>query len=244
MPRKKKKPINGAVRNPTGGPRMRPTSRRPGFQRLRALKCFSEVHDRICDGWPLSEVARFIQEKRQEYDDVQHTTLMSLLQRYRATLPKSDIVREKMPQFHAEAMVAVEEDIDELAEFIKLFRMQESRLNIDHQTEKNINKLFGSMTQEMRVAGEILHRIAQLKMDLGMNERHLGKVDVETEVLGEVAARYEGTEIGKVLANPKSRRRLATVAEHALSLAKRGIALDAGALVSGGDPDDGSEEAC
>lgn len=244
MPRKKRiSPKNGAngSRRPNGTPRTHPVSRETGFQKLRAMKCFPEVHERICDGWPISEVATFVQEKRGEYTDAKHITLMTVLQRYRDSLPKSELVKKRIPKYFVEAMHDVEAEIDELIEFTRLYRLQMERIGIDHQTERNIRKLFPTMTQEIRVAGEILNRIAQLKMDLGMNERHLGKVDVETQILGEVAARYEGTEIGKILEDPKSRGRLRTIAEHALSLSKRGIEIDAGALVS---EDDSKEEAC
>jgi hypothetical protein len=205
------------------------------------MKCFSEVHERICDGWPLSEVATFIQEKRGEYTDAQHVTLMTQLQRYRDSLPKSTLVKKRIPKYFVAAMHEVETEFDELSALIRLYHRQEGRLDIDGETEKRINKLFPTMTQEIRVAVEIIHRIAQLKMDLGLNERHLGKVDIEAQILGEVSSRYEGTEIGKVLENPKSRGRLRTIAEHALSLSKRGIEVDTGALVSEEEPE---EEAC
>ena len=249
MPRKskKKKPLNG-TRLPNGSPRTRPVSREPGSQKLRALQCFPEVHGKICDGWPISAVAKFIQEERQEYTDAKLCTLEGVLQKYRDALPKSDLVKGRLPKYFQDAIAEVEGEIDELLEFTKLYRLQMERIGIDLQTEKSIKKLFPTMTQEMRVAGEILNRVAQLKMDLGLNERHLGRVDIEAQILGEVSAKYDGTDIGKVLENPKSRGRLRSIAEHALSLAKRGIDLDTGALVSGNTDDEAlpeaEEEAC
>lgn len=250
MPRKKRKSSNkngaNGSRLPNGSLRTRPVSRESGFQKLRAMKCFPEVHERICDGWPISEVATFVQEKRGEYTDAKHITLMTQLQRYRDSLPKSDLVKKLIPKYFVNAMHEVEEEVDELIEFTRLYRIQMERIGIDLQTERNINKLFPTMTQEMRVAREILAEIAELKMDLGVNQRHLGTVDVEAQILGAVAARYEGTEIGKVLENPKSRGRLRTIAEHALSLSKRGIEIDTGELVSGeaSSDEEPKEEAC
>jgi hypothetical protein len=106
-----------------------------------------------------------------------------------------------------------------------MYRMQEKRIKIDFGTEEAIGKLMPTMTQEMRVAAEFLKGIAQLQMDLGIHERHLGTVDVEARLLGEVDERYEGTEVGKVFADPKKRRRLMNIAEHALSLAERGVEI-------------------
>ena len=123
------------------------------------------------------------------------------------------------------ALEKIEEDIDAIQELTRLCRAQMERIGIDMQTEKKIGKLFPTMVQEMRAAGEFVKGIAQLQMDLGLKDRHLGTVDVEARMLGEIDERYEGTAVGKVFADPKKRRRLLNIAEHALSLADRGIEM-------------------
>jgi hypothetical protein len=59
-------------------------------------------------------------------------------------------------------------------------------------------------------------------MDLGLNERHLGKVDVETTVLADVAEKYaDSPSVAKVLDNGDSRRKVLGLAEKLLAIAAR-----------------------
>lgn len=222
------------ARNPNGTPKVQPVSRNGGFNKLRALACFPEVHDRICKGWPLSQVATYIQDDCGEYTDAEQVTLVKVLQRYRDSLPPGERAKYVLPKAHREAVEEVQEDIDEIRELIKLYRRQEKRLDIDGKVEENIGKLLPTMTQEVRATAEILNRIAQLKMDMGVHERRLGTVDVEAGLIADVEQKYDGTDVGHVLKDPKKRRRLLNIAEHALSLSKRGVAVeDEGELVSG-----------
>lgn len=198
--------------------RIRPLSRETRFLRLRGLKCFKEVHQRILEGWPPSKVAQYVQEDRKEYTDIGRESLEAQLKEYRASLPTGAVVKERLPRFHAAQAAKVEQGFDELAEMQRLYEMQIERVNIDFKTEKNIGKLMPSMTQEMRAAREILSDIAQLKMDLGVNERHLGKMDISAKVVEDVASRYDPA-VGKAMENPESRRKLLGIAERFLTLA-------------------------
>lgn len=198
--------------------RIRPLSRETRFLRLRALKCFKEVHQRILEGWAPSKVAQFVQEDRKEYTDIGRASLETQLTEYRLSLPSGEVVKERLPRFHAEQAAKVEQGFDELAEMQKLYNMQLERIDIDFKTEKNIGKLMPSMTQEMRAAREILSDIAQLKMDLGVNERHLGKMDISAKVVEDVTSRYDPA-VGKAMENPESRRKLLGIADRFLALA-------------------------
>ena len=40
--------------------RVRAVSRDEGFQKLRSMRCFQEVYERMIAGWAMSELARFI----------------------------------------------------------------------------------------------------------------------------------------------------------------------------------------
>ena len=236
--RRKTKNPGPPPRNPNGTSRVQPVSRHTGFAKLRALQCFPEVHDRLCKGWPLSDVAEFIQEENKEYTDAAPATVIKVLQNYRDSLPSGERAKYVLPKSHREAIEKVEEDIDEIRELVKLYRRQEKRLDIDGKVEENIGKLLPTMTQEIRVTKEVLTSIADLKMDLGLNERHLGTVDIEASLMADVDEKYAGTDVGSVLKDPKKRRRLLNIAEHALSLSKRGVSLEEepeGELVSDGD---------
>lgn len=227
MSNKKRKGLNEPpARNPDGSSRVQPVSRLGGFGKLRALECFPEVHDRICKGWPLAQVASYIQDECGEYRDAEQVTLIKVLQNYRESLPSGERAQHVLPKSQRDAIEKIEEELDEIKALTKLYRRQEERLEIDGQVEKNIGKLLPTMTQEIRVTVEVLKTIAQLKMDMGIHTRHLGTVDVEARLLQEVDSKYEGTEVGTVLRDPKKRRRLLNIAEHALSLSKRNVEMD------------------
>lgn len=187
--------------------RIKPQNRSVKFQNLRQLKCFREVHDRIIRGWPISEVARFIQDDQQEYSNVTRNSLVTILHEYRKSIPPADLLRSTVPGAVMNAVKQVEEGVDEIESLEKLFRLQMERIGIDHTIEKNAKKLFPSMTQEIKAAKEILGELAQLKMDLGLANRHLGKLDVETTAT-QVSLRYGNENVAKVLADPESRQRL------------------------------------
>lgn len=199
--------------------RIRPVSRETRFLRLRSLKCFKEAHERILEGFSAAKVAEFIQQERKEYTDITQPSLEAQLVEYRASLPKGEVVQTQAPRFFEKVAKDVEEGFDSLAELKKLYKIQIERIEIDLTHERNMKKLMpASMTQEMRAAREILHDIAELEMDLGVNQRKLGKVDIEARVVSDVASRYDPA-VGEAMKSPESRRKLLGIAERFLSLA-------------------------
>lgn len=226
--------------------RIKPVSRSTRHQQLRNLKCFKELHERLVQGHPLKTTARWIQEERNEATDIRFENLVYLLQTYRESIPLAERVKplslgmEKAAQELAASM-------DELEELQSLYKIQMERINIDFQTEKNIKKLLPTMSQEIRTAREILSASAQLKMDLGLNERHLGTVDVETTLLKDVSEKYaDSPAVSKVLDNGESRRKVLSLAERLLSIADRAerhpeVADQLEALANGEEPPAGDE---
>lgn len=199
---------------------MRPVSRDEGFQKLRTLRCFNEVYERLLAGWSPSELARFIQESRNEYTHASQVTLMQVLQRFRDTIPPATLMAKRLPKTFEKAIEKTEDGVDELAEMEKLYRLHMERVNIDFTTEKNIKKLMPTMTQEVRVASELLGRMADLRMDLGLNTRHLGQVDAAVTIQAETS-RYGKESVKKVMEDPEKRRKVLNVAERILALPDR-----------------------
>jgi hypothetical protein len=205
--------------------------REDGHQRIRTLLCFQEVYDRILDGWPLSEVARFIQEVRKESTDIARKGLLSALEDYRKSIPPAELTKRRLTCTYFNAAAEVEEGLDELKELEKLYKKQLKRIEIDIKNEENIKKLLPTTGQEFRIAREILSNYADLKMDLGLSKRHLGQVDVEARLLADVAVRYNKPEVQTVLSNPQSRKKV-------LSLVERLMSKSAGSLSDG--PEEGA----
>jgi hypothetical protein len=204
--------------------RIRPVSRETKFLRLRSLNCFEEVHKQVVEGLELVSIAKYIQVECNEYVDVGREAVISVLKDYRQSLPAA-LLAARVPRASAMAAERVREGLDELEELDKLYQIQLERIGIDFATERKINKLIPSMTQEIRAGREILTEMAKLKMDLGLNDRHLGKVDIDAQIVQDVTKRYDVT-VSKTLTNPESRRKLLGIAERFLSLAAGNAGVD------------------
>ena len=203
---------------------MKPRGRDTKFQKLRSLVCYQEVYERICAGWPLAQVARFIHEERQEYLEVSRNRLEQQLSEFRKQMPPGDLVRTRFPEVFDKAKEAVEEGINELQELEELYRIQMHRIGVDFATEKSIRKLLPSMTAEIREARNLLKDMAELKMDMGVVARapkdmkmHVG-VEVETSIKEDVLAKFGDGAVGKVLSNAESRRKVMGAVERFLRL--------------------------
>lgn len=203
-------------------PKRKPPGRDTRFQKLRALKCYQEVYDRICAGWPLAQVARFIQEERKEYTTISRHGLEQQLVEFRKQMPPGDLVQKRFPEVYDEAKEKLKKQVDELEELEELYRIQMRRVEIDFNTEKNIGKLLPSMTGEIREARQILESLANLKMEMGVLGRAARGVDVNVEVEAtlteDVMARFGDGAVGKVLENPESRHKVMGVVERFLKL--------------------------
>ncbi len=200
-------------------PRSRDASNK--FLKLKSLKCFKEVHQRILDSWPLSKVATYVQSERQEYTDVTNGSLIAVLQEYRASLTPGMLLSKTplLPSF-GKALDDVKEGLDELAELERLYRIQIDRIELNYKKEQAIGLLLTTMTPEIRAAKDILQARAQLKMDLGLDSRHLGTAEVNVEVTSTAdhVAKY-GETAAKVLDNDDSRRKLLGIANQFLAFA-------------------------
>ena len=202
--------------------RIKPVSRSPDNASIRNLKCFKEVHHRLIEnGQSARSVARYIQEEQHEETTVPLSTLVYRLNMYRTSVPAMQRAGP-MSKHYETAASEVADGIDELKELHRLYSIQMERISIDFQTEKNIKKLLPTMSQEIRTAREILATSSQLKMDLGVNQRNLGKIDVETTVMADVAQRYaESPAVANVLKDGDSRRKVLGLAERLMAIADR-----------------------
>lgn len=200
--------------------RMRPVSRDEGFQKLRSLRCFQEVYERLLAGWGAPELARFIQEDRTEYGHASRISLVQVLQRFRNTIPPAQFAAQRMPGEIHKAVEEVDEGIDALKELEKLYKIQMERINLDLANERQIKTTLPKMTQEMRVAKEILGGITDLRMDLGLNQRHLGESSVAVTVQVDVA-KYGKESVQRVMADPEKRRKVFNMFERIVALPSR-----------------------
>ena len=188
------------------------------YKRIRALLCFKDMYDRMLAGWSLDQLVRFVQVDNKEATDIKADSLLQQLKHFKSEIPPGeflsampppDIVQQRMRPMHEKAMKQLEEGLDELKEIQKLYFQQLERIEIDTAVEKRQKKLIPSMTQEVRIAKELLMESAKLKMDLGLNKRHLGVMETEARIMKDVSQKYGDKRVAKAVGDSQSRRRLA-----------------------------------
>lgn len=226
--------------------RVKPVSREGDrFMALRTMKCFKEMHERIITGWTVAEVAKFVQDVKGELTNLTRDQLMDKLKLYRQSLPPGTMIARRMPQIMEKAAEKLQGGLDELKELEKLYRLQITRIELDHQKEKQIGKLFPTLVQEMKEAREILIASAELKMDLGLATRHIGTMEVDGKLASDLGDKYGAESVKTVMSNPEARRKVLGLAAKLLTL---GSKSSVSALVDGPDPvavvdaESGSEE--
>lgn len=207
---------------------MKPRSRSNRFKKLRALACFDDVYTRVCDGWALAEIARFIQDERKEYTEISRGGLEKMLTDFRVQeVPAGDLVKKRFPEVYDAAKEEVEKGIDEVKELEELYRIQMHRIGTDFKTEKAIGKLLPSMTSEIKEARQLLESLSNLKMEMGLASRAPQKhehdvsvgVSVEATIGAELAEHFSSDAVKDVLQDPESRHRVQGVIDRFLKLA-------------------------
>lgn len=187
---------------PTGRPKEEP------WHKLRRIKSRDAMHNKLCRGEPAVSVATWLLEIG-EVSDVAVATVTNWVKDYKKSIPKADFVQHAMTPEHQEKMAEVEEGLDALQELEWLYSLQKERIQIDFAIEKNIGKLFDNTYREVRTAMDILKSHQDLMMDLGLNQRHIGQVDVSARIAS-VAVQY-GEDVSGVLEDPKKRHRVLSI---------------------------------
>ena len=191
---------------------------------LHNLEFFEEVASLVKLGFPLSKILQFIRS-RGEWQELTDQQGLNIIEAYRKSLPPGELVRVRLPAAFIEAVEKVSKGLDEIEELERLYKLQMERLSIDFDKEKKIGKLFRTTVFEVKAALEILRSIAQIKMDLGIVERRIGKVDigVTTHVTADVRQRFpDNPIIANVLADPQKGMRILQVINRVIDLSQSG----------------------
>lgn len=206
--------------------KIKPVGQSPGHEKLRQMKCFRQVHERICQGWPITEVARWVQEDQEEYTHVTRNALVMALRSYRQAIPAAEKVGKRLPKDFAEAKQELEDTIDEVRELEELYRLQMDRIKIDYEKEQQISKLFPSMTSEIKEARALLESMIAAKQAVGVYsqtpQEHNLNVEVGVEIEGRLAEDLNtaSQNVKAVMENPESRRKVTGVVDRFLRLSQ------------------------
>ena len=206
-------------------PTMKPVHREahpytPPENLFSKLSCYKELREKLASNVPVPEIMRWLRTDKKLFTDKADETLQRALYRLKSRIPVEE--RSAVSTAGAAAVIAQEREklaketerrigkLNELDELEKLYWLQRERIGIDVDNEKSIKKLFGSTSNDIRLAMDLLTKRAQLKMDLGEDTRHIGTVGVDvTKTLAVVGSHYVGNAgVQKALANPESRRKV------------------------------------
>lgn len=170
-------------RAPEGAKQRKEEKKKERFMKLKELPYFDELKKKIVAGIAVEEVARWIQEDMLGYLDVRRDSLSRQLYRFKASLPPAELVREP-PMYIRKRIEKLKHGVNEVEELEKLYLLQLTRLNIDVQTEEKINKLFAGTGREIQLAAELLTKMIEKKMALGI----LAKTPQRFEFSGDLGA--------------------------------------------------------
>lgn len=207
-------------------PPLRPVSRE--HRKAAALKdcrCFEEVERRLRMGWSSKELANFIQKEEGELANLSERYVRKMIDEHRKSIPPAELaLTTQNTNVAMQANKRLSNGLNELEELESLYKKQKRRIEIEMKNEENINKLLPQTGREIFYAMKILKQSADLKMDLGIAKRQLGEVAVTGAAAVQISARH-GDEIGQVMSDPDSRRKVLGMVHLLTGLGAKG-ALD------------------
>lgn len=175
----------------------------PG-SKIRSLKCFVEVDQRIRKGEFLRNVVHYIQDEMGELTKISPKALMYLLRQYKDYVFSDDAILDGIPTREEDA----EDPFYELHSLQRHYRAMENRINMEVETETALQKLFSTTHKEymqlLKMGKEILDR----KAKLGLLNRERGG---QRQRVG--SGQPGRLDIANIVANPESRQRVLSLIE-------------------------------
>jgi len=135
---------------------------RKKFAKLQSLQCFPDVYKLLCDGYPVSQVASYIQNEHGEYTGIQQKTLQHMLTDFKremipddhkVTFPEASKVRDRQE---------AAKGVDLVEEMKALYYVQLSRVQIATRVEEENGHLIEGAGREVKVASDLLMRLSKL----------------------------------------------------------------------------------
>jgi|GEM_PF-5715454 len=154
------------------------------FARLREMKCFPEVHSLIVSGHPVAKIARYIQQTMGEYTDVAFDSLLSVIMRYRDSLPPGEILAVHDPAFVEKARQEMRDEMENIRALDRVVSIME--LNSQMRAESVV--LTGIPDRTLHQECESTARVIKMRHDVSMDialygkSRDLGKLQVNPAI--------------------------------------------------------------
>jgi hypothetical protein len=181
------------------------------FEKLKAHPLYKEIHDRVVAGIPCEKIAPWLHEQG-AFTDLKEASLVRSLHRYKASLPPTEHPGTAAQNFVQKKLDGFKAGVSEVEELEKLYQLQLSRISLGMEKENTIQFLNKAVRPEIELASNILQKMAELKIKLGIlkavpvgvdvnlngsvetRATHFfaGKSEGEKEKMGEFAAKLLG----------------------------------------------------
>ena len=190
--------------------------------RIRALKCWREVESKLQIGVNHLTIAGWIQSKG-ELTDVKDLTIAAGLAAIAGEVVALTGGTPDEVDFSSSA------ELNELEEMATLFQIQKTRvLNARKMEEKLNGGLNPRLSNDIRIAAELIRTVAQIKSD------HRKNPVIAVPVGKKQGRERYGERVASVIENPKSRNRVMAAVDTLLTMGEEEI--------RSGDPDEEPEE--
>lgn len=197
----------------------RNSSKKTILARIKRSKYFPEISEMIKNGYHISFIVDCIHNDLGIMADLTNEQLKGVLKNYRNSLPPAEISEHIIPRRFLEKMKELDEELNVLREMTNLYHLQRDRVSLVGGHEKKLGMLFPTTVREIDMCLEILKAASELKMSLGIDNRHLGTLEIDARTMamldGDIS---DKTAARRVLNNPESRRKILQLADNIVSL--------------------------
>jgi len=197
------------------------------FARVKALRCYTEVVERLVAGYPCPDVARYIQEEEGEYTDVGRRSLTETLRDYvNAEVASTDLIAPRLPHLVIKAAKEFGDRMEDLRRLERTYEVALYRLDLAHGRERRTGDIDPGVDKQMKVLIDLVAQMHAIKMDLGLTgSRDLGTLTVSAERLEEIRTRY-GEGGARAFVDPVQRAQVLGLLKRVMRLQGRPDVID------------------
>jgi len=201
------------------------------FVRVKRLRCFVEVRERLVAGYPVADVARYIQEEEGEYIDVKRSSLCDVLGKWaQAELYPADLIAPRLPHLLIKATKEFGDRLEDLRRLERAYEVALYRIDLVHGQERRTGVIDASVDRQLKGVVDLVSRMHEIKMDLGLTgSRDLGTLTVSEARLAEIRERY-GDGAARAFADPVQRAQVLGLLKRVHRLAGRDDLVDVEAV--------------
>ena len=216
---------------------IKPISRPTEFTAIEELpsEVLAEVKSKLTEGISAYQVADFIHKQGHCLDSELSSLARELRRWANNAIPLIERVLYHKPGSVKRMLQRVEGMSEEIEQFCDLIQIQRDRIEKALAFEANLQGMpVKDLTDMIEKTGNLVEKVAQLKMDLGLAKRDPMRLSLEADVVARVTAKVKDPSLMTVLQNPTSRAKLYDIAQRIIGAARRGRPLPAPPLPAQG----------